>query len=185
MTKKKGNKPSGKQTSPPVGTTCEATGIKKIIREEFRSIEEEVRSYVFYGPLPPPNVLGQYDQISKGFAGQIVDMAKSEMKHRHEMDRLGIEADIEIGLRRSKDEAMEIRLGQIFAFIITIVLALTGAYVILHGGHPAAGSAISATGIGGIITAFILGRSKSKEPVSAPDEKSLVKSEKESEHSKE
>lgn len=37
----------------------------------------------FTGPLPPPEQLLQYEQISPGFADRIVTMAEKEQENRH------------------------------------------------------------------------------------------------------
>jgi uncharacterized membrane protein len=39
------------------------------------------------GPLPPPAVLKQYDEIATGLAERIVVSMEREQEHRHEMDR--------------------------------------------------------------------------------------------------
>ena len=41
------------------------------------------KTEVFYGPLPPPSILKQYDAISPGFADRIIAMAEKEQHHRH------------------------------------------------------------------------------------------------------
>ncbi len=39
--------------------------------------------FSFSGPLPPPGLLAQYEAAIPGCGRDIVDMAKSEQKHRH------------------------------------------------------------------------------------------------------
>lgn len=46
------------------------------------------------GPLPPPELLRQYDQLSPGAADRIIAMAEGEAAHRREMERQQLESDI-------------------------------------------------------------------------------------------
>jgi len=45
------------------------------------------------GPLPAPEDLHRYNEISPGAAERIFIMAESEQRHRHDMERMAIEAD--------------------------------------------------------------------------------------------
>lgn len=66
-----------------------------------------------------------------------------------------LEADVE-AMRRQYSEA---RLGQIFAFVIAMAFIAVGGLVIDRG-HPISGTLIGGAGVSGIVTAFILGRTK-------------------------
>ena len=56
------------------------------------------------GPLPPPSVLSQYAQI-EGACELILSMAAKEQKHRHQLDKGGLElAGLEL---RQKGETAE------------------------------------------------------------------------------
>lgn len=45
------------------------------------------------GPLPSPEDLQRYNDISPGAAERILIMAESEQRHRHDIERLAIETD--------------------------------------------------------------------------------------------
>jgi hypothetical protein len=97
-------------------------------------------------------------------------MAESQGEHRREIERKMAEASIE-GMRRGFREA---RVGQIFAFLISLAFLGTGAYVAIEG-QPGAGTALSGMGLSGIVVTFIQGREKSKAPLArrrsrVPDE---------------
>ncbi len=64
-------------------------------------------STVFTGPLPPPQILAQYEQLSPGFANRVFEFAEKQQKHRFELEEYAIPESIKIS-----------KLGQIFAFII-------------------------------------------------------------------
>ena len=48
----------------------------------------------FSGPLPPPDLLGQYDAILPGLADRIVKMAEKQESHRHELENRVVKAEI-------------------------------------------------------------------------------------------
>ena len=50
------------------------------IPEEYRG--SVVEAAAFQGPLPPPSMFGQYDQVLPGSAGRIMAMAEKEQAHR-------------------------------------------------------------------------------------------------------
>jgi uncharacterized membrane protein len=78
---------------------------------------------------------------------------ETEGEHRRALENKSLEASIE-GMRRQFAEG---RLGQIFAFSIAVIFVFLGAYVTLHG-QPWPGAIFGGVGLGGIVTAFIVGR---------------------------
>ena len=52
------------------------------------------------GPLPPPALLEQYDQVTPGLAAQIAEEAKAEAIHLREQDKAILKAAIEDRSRR-------------------------------------------------------------------------------------
>lgn len=44
----------------------------------------------FSGPLPPPQILGQYDEVLPGAAERILRMAEKQQDHRIGVDQSGI-----------------------------------------------------------------------------------------------
>lgn len=100
--------------------------------------------FVHCDPIPPGP---QKD------ARAIIIMAESEMAHRHEMERKGLDASIEMG----RKGYLERRIGQIFGLIVGLMVILSGAYCIIKG-HPVAGGFIGGGGVVGLVSAFIYGR---------------------------
>src|SRR3990167_3524934 len=107
----------------------------------------------FEGPIPPPKVLAQYEELSPGLANRIVAMAEQQGNHRRNLEATHLNAQIK-HLERADWEA---KLGQIFAFIIAMTAIIGGIFAIIHD-YPYAGSFITTLGIGSIITASINGR---------------------------
>ena len=117
------------------------------------------RRFQFVGPLPPPGILEQYDKLCPGSAQRIIDAAHEEGVHRHELETKALDANVE-AMRRQFAEA---RLGQVFALIIALTFVGVGAYVSIHG-QPWSGTILGGIGLGGIVTAFIVGREKPNPP---------------------
>jgi len=91
-----------------------------------------------------------------------MDGAHAESVHRQMLESTALTANIE-AMRRQYAEA---RLGQIFALIIALAFVIVGGYVSLHG-QPWSGTILGGIGLGGIVTAFIVGRGKHN-PTSEP-----------------
>ncbi len=122
----------------------------------------------YSGPVPPARELAEYDKISPGFAERIFLLAEGEALHRRQMEESILDAQIfEI-----KQEGSEIRRGQICALVIAVVLAVIGLVAALYN-HEITGGIIGVGGVGGIVSTFILGRSKpiSERPTPPPTSK--------------
>jgi uncharacterized membrane protein len=48
----------------------------------------------FRGPLPPPEVLGQYEQLQPGFADRILRLTESEATHRRKLENNTLRANV-------------------------------------------------------------------------------------------
>ena len=105
------------------------------------------------GPLPPPELLRQYEAITAGLVDRIVKMAEDEAQHRRKMEA-------EIVAVQSRDQQAYRRaelLGQVCGLSIG-VFAIGGAVFCSVRGAQIAGAFIGTTGVTGLVTAFILGR---------------------------
>jgi uncharacterized membrane protein len=105
------------------------------------------------GPIPPPEMLRQYEQLRPGLVDKVIKMAEDEAGHRRasEMEAIAIQSRDQIAYRRSE------LLGQIFGLAIGVVAILSAAYMAVHGAQLAA-SIIGTGGVTGLVTAFIAGR---------------------------
>lgn len=105
----------------------------------------------YSGPLPPPESLASYDEISPGFANRIIAMAESEMTHRHEIEKKALTGDI-----------WEARIGQVFGLLIGISTIIAGAITAINGAQWAGGF-IGTGGVIGLVSVFIYGRKKQQD----------------------
>jgi len=106
----------------------------------------------FQGPLPPPSLFGQYDQILPGSADRILSLAEKEQAHRQKWESEVLNA-----------QKSEISRGQWMGFGLSI-FALTIAFLCAYFGFPIVATVCISTVLVGIVTAFLRGRSnKEKE----------------------
>lgn len=108
----------------------------------FRSAQSTVH---FSGPLPPPEILGKYDQISPGAAKIIIEMADRQAGHRQGLENRVINSDI-----------FNSRIGLIFGFIIGMTGIISGA-LLVYFGKTASGILLSGTTILSLVGTFVYG----------------------------
>ena len=117
---------------------------KKVVRQA-------VRTQLFKGPIPPPQVLQQYEHIVPGAAERILKMAETQSKHRQTMERNIVNANI------SNEKK-----GLVFGFSIGLFAIIVGLICTLLG-QPLPASFIGGGGVIGLVVVFVYG-SKSRKP---------------------
>jgi uncharacterized membrane protein len=120
---------------------------QKLLPEVKSRIIQAVISETYYqGPLPPPEMMGQWEDILPGAADRIMRMAEKEQDTRLYWNRTTITA-----------ESRNSTLGLVFG-IVALALLIGGALGCLYLGYEvAAGGFITATALG-LVPAFIKGR---------------------------
>ncbi|MEX2121855.1 MAG: DUF2335 domain-containing protein [Pirellulales bacterium] len=121
-------------------------------RESHETRIQQIRTS-FAGPLPPPEVLGQYDQVSPGAAGRIIAMAEGQATHRQALEARAVEAQVE----EQKAQRTETKRGQLCGLAIGVA-AIVGGTVAASLGAEVAGSVIGGSGLTGLVSIFVLGR---------------------------
>lgn len=107
----------------------------------------------FTGPLPPPKLLSEYDQVLPGLAERIVKMAETEGNHRRSVEsRLVRLSEWGIGS----------------ALLIALVLA-AGGFTLLWNGKTLEGLTPLVLAVGGLVTVFVT-RRNSGPPADTTDE---------------
>ena len=102
----------------------------------------------FAGPIPPPPVMKQYEEILPGSADRILKMAENQSEHRRWMEK-----------KRLSSSNREVHFGQIFGFLIGIVAIVTGGYTALSGA-PIPGGFIGTAGVVGLVSVFVIGSNR-------------------------
>jgi uncharacterized membrane protein len=115
---------------------------KQITSQIFAS-----RSSIFFGPIPPPEVLIKYNESVPSAADRIITLAENQQTHRFGLDN---------------KKMFENLLGQIFAFIIGMVGISFGSYLILNN-HDWAGVTLCGGTIVSLVYAFLKGNKSKKE----------------------
>lgn len=82
---------------------------------------QEFEAVRFVGPLPPPEVLGQYEEVLPGLADRIVAMAESNTAHFRTMDQ-----------RSLKHDSLRSFAGLAAGFIVTVVFGIIAYRLIIE-----------------------------------------------------
>lgn len=101
------------------------------------------------GPIPPPEVLKQYNQIYPELAETIIHQWMGETNHRHEIENKLVND----GISRAKT-------GQFLGFFIAIFAFIVAGYCATVG-SPYVGSVIAGGTTLGIVSIFVIGRKNS------------------------
>ena len=97
-------------------------------------------------PLPPADMLRQYNEISDGFADRIMQSMEREQEHRHSCDKSAIGATIQSNRR-----------GQWMAFLIAVAMIGTTGYLI-SAGHAIASTLFGGVTLLGLVSLFTTGK---------------------------
>lgn len=100
----------------------------------------------FSGPMPPGELLEDYEKIQKGFANRLIQFTEKEQEHRHQIENKGLHAAINAEMR-----------GQKYALLICLVFVLCS-YQLIMSGYEISGSILGGGTLLGLATVFITGR---------------------------
>ncbi|WP_420612187.1 DUF2335 domain-containing protein [Candidatus Spongiisocius sp.] len=114
-------------------------GDKDLAFQEFEAVR-------FIGPLPPPEVLSQYEGVLPGLADRIVAMAESNTAHIQRLDQETL-----------KHDSLRSFAGLTAGFIITIIFGII-AYRLIIEGHTVPGLVLGSIELVALVTVFVLGR---------------------------
>ena len=109
------------------------------------------------GPLPPPDILAQYERVHPGLSERIVAMAETQSRHRQELEGLSA--------RTVSDDVTAFRAerkrGQIIGAIVVMVAVCAAAAVGIGGQGAWANAACAAIGgipLAGLVLVFMTGK---------------------------
>lgn len=112
------------------------------------------------GPIPPPDVLAEYEKTHPGLAERIVAMAEAQSRHRQELEKASA--------KMVSDDAMASRLerrrGQVIGGIVVIIAISAAVAVGVWGNGPWANAASAAIGgipLVGLVLVFMTGKKSS------------------------
>ena len=113
--------------------------------ELSQSIEVVATATSWQGPLPPPAVLQQYEDVLPGSAKGIFQRWETQSDHRMRVESVTMDRDA----KRSYT-------GLIFAFILSLTIVASGTYIAVAV-EAWAGSSIICTGVAGLAGVFVYG----------------------------
>lgn len=105
----------------------------------------------FSGPLPPPQVLQEYENILPGLADRIVRMTEIQSAHRQDLERY-----------ITRSDSRRANAGLICAVLIA-VMGLVGSYLLITGGYSFEGTGLGGATLVGLVVAFIYGTNSRKQ----------------------
>jgi uncharacterized membrane protein len=153
VSKNKSSSQHGKPL-PPATISPVSSAVDSIMPTVYGVTYAQTQTQSHSGPLPPPEILKRYDEVNPGLALRIVQVAEKEAEHRREIEFQIVNSQTEDQRAYRRSEL----LGQIFGLLIGIG-AIAGAVICGIKGAQIAASFIGTTGVTGLVTAFILGRS--------------------------
>lgn len=128
------SKDSSQQSSPSRGVVRTATAVQ------------------FRGPLPPPQILEEYDKIVPGSAERILKMAEEQQKHRFKIEN-----------KVATIESITSICGIVAGFILGMTTVI-GGIVVAMSGKEWSGFALGGTGLAALVGVFVYGtQSRRKE----------------------
>lgn len=108
-------------------------------------------AFRFAGPLPPPAILAQYNNVVPGGAKRIFALAEKQADHRRHLERTVVEGNTRAQSR-----------GQLFGFVIGLV-GLIGGFWLVYLGHSALGIAAILADLAALAGVFVVGRYMQRE----------------------
>lgn len=111
----------------------------------------QVGAAAFSGPLPPPFILRQYDEIVPGAADRILAMAESQHEHRHALEKRVIFGNVDAQAR-----------GQWMGFVLGLV-GIIGGFFLIGLGHSGWGVAAIVGSLVSLITVFVVGQRRQRQ----------------------
>ncbi len=109
----------------------------------------------FSGPIPPPDMLAQYERVVPGAAQIILQRAEYESTHRCNMEIAILHEQSAADIRKS----IEVKRGQFLGISAVISVVLLAAYALRLGMENAA-IGLGVADIAGLVYAFVKGRNK-------------------------
>ena len=104
----------------------------------------------FSGPIPPPELLKQYNDIISDGADRIVSMAENQSKHRMDLEKSVITEE----LKQSKR-------GQIFGLTL-VIFCIILAFILSMTNHETVAGILAGSTVVSLATVFVIGKQAQK-----------------------
>lgn len=104
----------------------------------------------FSGPIPPPELLKQYNEIMQNGADRIVSMAENQSKHRMDLEKSVVTEE----LKQSKR-------GQIFGLTL-VIFCIILAFILSITNHETVAGILAGSTVVSLATVFVFGKQAQK-----------------------
>jgi uncharacterized membrane protein len=122
-----------------------------LAKNKHNAVAQFRKTELYAGPLPHPEILQKFEQILPGSADRILKQAEDQTKHRIELEKKVVSADI-----------IKSYMGLVFGFLIGMVGILGGIYL-ARLGFDVYGPILSGGSFVTLVVAFIYGTKSRKQ----------------------
>ncbi len=140
----------GEYVDPTVTTSGNLPGDNPVTttNQAKRTTTFQAQAVSFQGPIPPPELLREYNDIVPDGADRIMKMAESQSQHRIELESIVIKGD---------DRRANWGLGTGFTIGVVIIVL---SFVLIMFGHDIPGTILGGVDLVSLVSLFIYGRSE-------------------------
>lgn len=124
---------------------------RSVVMAEEGVVRHEAMQVEYSGPLPPPNLLAQYEEITPGLVDRIVTMTERQSEHRQRMELAFFRGD----QRRSW-------VGLFLGFLVALAGLAVTAYLGAEG-NPWVAGIVGAIDLTSLVALFVYGQFLRKE----------------------
>ncbi|NMA17920.1 MAG: DUF2335 domain-containing protein [Clostridiaceae bacterium] len=124
----------------------------EVAEEIITALRMEVRKH-FRGPLPPPEMLAEYEKIQPGLADRIVKMAEKQQDHRISLERSVVDTN-----------NANSRIGLFFGGTIGII-GVAGSLILVALGHTVSGLSALILALASLIGVYLKGLHEKQQTV--------------------
>jgi uncharacterized membrane protein len=110
------------------------------------TIQANVEAVSFQGPIPPPELLREYNEIVPNGADRIVRMAEAQSAHRIQLESTVINGD-------DKRANWGLFTGYTIGILIIVL-----SFILIMKGHDVSGTVLGSIDLVGLVSLFVLGR---------------------------
>lgn len=123
---------------------------KKLSRQQLQMTQ----SISFSGPLPPPNLLKQYNDVVPNGAERLMKMAETQQAHRQDLEKTVIKGNVQSESR-----------GQYMGLFISIAVIAAGTYLAAIG-KQITGGILVGVDVVALASVFVLGKQRQQKELS-------------------
>lgn len=140
-----------RSTKPQLPANRESTDDSAQTSDDLEAVIRVAEQELFSGPLPHPEHLAAYKEISPDIPERIMRMAENQSEHRRKLESARDESNLKLEAR-----------GQVFGFVIAMIAVIGGIYLMANG-QSLEGAATAIPPVAGLVGLFIWVRRERKQ----------------------